>query len=396
MEFKIWWFLPVLMISAAFVAVVLPTIVRTANRMHLYDSQDDRKVHKGNVPRLGGISFVPSILFSLLLVISVMSIYSPVSLKFSYGPLTEVMLAMSGCVVLYLVGIVDDVIGVSYKYKFMIQLLASVMICASGLWIRNLYGIFGIHDLHPLLGIPLTVLVVVLIINSVNLIDGIDGLASGLCIMGTIGYSVVFFHRNMNIYMLLAAAMLGLLIVFYLYNTLGRPGKLKIFMGDTGSLSMGYLLAFFAIKLVNIDSPMLGNPDGGGYFIYAASVILIPVMDVFRVFYARIRDGRGPFFPDKRHIHHKFMALGFSMRQARYLIFSISVSFFALNIFMYGYLRLNINLLILVDAVVWVVMNVLISKRVSYLRSLNDPTALKYSDTTVGGGNRFRRIRKKN
>lgn len=394
MNFKIWWFLPVFIISAVFVAVVLPSIVKTADKMNLYDSQDDRKVHKGNVPRLGGLAFVPAILFSLLLVIAAMSIYSPHNLMFSYGPITEVMLAMSGCVILYLVGIMDDVIGVSYRVKFVMQVLASIMLCAAGLWISDLHGLLGIHTLHPVLGIPLTIVVIVLIINSINLIDGIDGLASGLCIMGTAAYSVVFFHRDMNIYMLLAAAMLGLLLVFYLYNTLGKPGVLKTFMGDTGSLTMGFLLSLFAIKLTTIDRPMFGGTDEGAYFVYAMSVILIPVMDVFRVFFARIRDGKSPFFPDKRHIHHKFMALGFSMRQTRYIIFAISLSFFTLNMVLFGFCQLNINMLVLIDAIIWIMMNVMISNKVHYLRSIEDPIALKFTD--IGSSLRFKRRKRRN
>ena len=374
-------------ISAAFVAIVLPSIVRTANAMNLYDSHDDRKVHKGNVPRLGGVSFLPAIMFTLMMVIAAMSIYSPWSITFRYGPITEVMLAIAGCVLLYLVGIMDDVIGVSYKTKFLVQILAAGLVCLSGLWIKDMHGLLGINALHPVLGIPLTIVIIVLIINSVNLIDGIDGLASGLCIIGTVGYSVVFIHLDMNIYMLVAAAMLGLLIVFYLYNTLGRPGFNKTFMGDTGSLTMGFLIAFFAIKMVNINKTMF-NQDGA-YFIYAASVVLIPVMDVFRVFFARIRDAKGPFFPDKRHIHHKILALGFTMRQTRYLIFSISLFFFALNIFIYDYLHWNINILVLIDAIVWIAMNILISRRVTYLRSINDPIALKYSE--IGAGYKFKR-----
>ena len=393
MDFKLWWFLPVFLLSAVFVAIVLPVIVRTANRMHLYDTLDDRKMHVGNVPRLGGVSFVPAILFSLLIVISAMSIYSSVNITFNYGPITEVVLAMSGCLILFLVGIVDDVIGVSYKYKFLAQILAAVLICISGLWIKDLHGLFGIHSLHMVIGVPLTIVVIVLIINSINLIDGIDGLASGLCIMGTAGYSVVFFHRDMNIFMLLAAAMLGLLIVFYLYNTLGKPGVLKTFMGDTGSLTMGFLLAFFAIKLTSIDNRMFGGSNDGSYFIYALSLLLIPVMDVFRVFFARIRDGKGPFYPDKRHIHHKLMALGFSMRQTRYLIFSMSIIFFALNMFIYAYLDLSINILVLIDAVLWIIMNILISNRVKYLRNQNDPVALRFSE--IGTGYKFRPKRRR-
>ena len=393
MDIKIWWILPVLLLSAAFVAVVLPAIVRTANQMNLYDSQDDRKVHKGNVPRLGGVSFLPTMLFSILIVISAMSIYSPVSMTFKYGPITQIMMAMAGCVLLYLVGIMDDVIGVSYKHKFVIQILASLLICSSGLWINNLYGIFGIHELHPLVGIPITVVVAVLIINSINLIDGIDGLASGLCIMGTVGYSIIFAFCDMNIYLVLASSMIGLLVVFYLYNTLGKPGVNKLFMGDTGSLTMGYLLAFFAIKLTTIDMQMLGRDNDGGYLIYGLSVILIPMMDVFRVFFARVRDGKGPFFPDKRHIHHKIMALGFSMRQTRYIIFSISIFFLSLNLFIYGFLKWNINVVILADAIIWIIMNILISKRVTYLRNQNDPIALKFSE--IGVGYKFKRRKKR-
>lgn len=389
MNFKLFWFIPVMLVSALLVSVVLPAIVRTANKMNLFDSQDDRKVHFGNVPRLGGVSFLPAILFSLLVVIAAMSIYSPVELFLSYGSITQVMLALAGCLLLFLVGIVDDVIGVSYKYKFVIQIMSAVLLCVSGLWVKDLHGLFGIYQLHPAIGIPFTIVLAVLIINSINLIDGIDGLASGLCLIGTIGYSVVFFHRSMNIFMILSAAMIGVLIVFYFYNTLGKPGVNKIFMGDTGSLTMGFLLAFFAIKLTTTEISVSTSETHGLYFIYALSLILIPVMDVFRVFFARLRDGRGPFYPDKRHIHHKILALGYSMRQTRYLIFSASLFFFALNIFIYYYLNWGINILVLIDATVWIIMNILISRRVSYLRSINDPTALKFSE--IGAGYKFKR-----
>ena len=394
LDFNIWWFLPVFLTSAVFVAVVLPTIVRTAKRMNLYDTHDERKVHIGDVPRLGGISFLPAILFSLLIVIAAISIFSPIGISFKYGPITEVMMAMAGCVMLYIVGIIDDVVGVSYKYKFVVQILAASMIIGSGLWIKDLHGIFGIHHLHPLIAIPLPVVIIVLIINSINLIDGIDGLASGLCLMGTFGYSIVFAYKEMNLYMVLAASMMGLLSVFYLYNTLGKPGVNKTFMGDTGSLTMGYLLAFFAIKVTSVTGFTPKSGASGVYFIYAVSLLLIPVMDVFRVFYARIRDARAPFFPDKRHIHHKFLALGMSMRQARYLIFFISVAFLVMNIVIYCYLDLNINLLVLIDAVIWIAMNMIVTGRVKYLRSINDPIAHKFTD--IGKGYKFKKRRRRN
>ena len=156
---------------------------------------------------------------------------------------------------------------------------------------------------------------------------------------------------------------------------------------------MGFLLAFFAIKLTTIDKPMFGGQNDGSYFIYAVSVLMIPVMDVFRVFFARIRDAKGPFFPDKRHIHHKLMALSFSMRQTRYLIFSMSLLFFTLNMTLYAYLGLNINIMVLIDAVLWITMNIMISNRVKYLRSINDPVALRFSE--IGAGYKFKKRRKR-
>ena len=380
MEFKLWWFLPVFVISLSFVAVVIPAIVRTANKMNLFDSVDDRKVHKGKVPRLGGISFLPAVMFSLLMVISEMSLYFPLDFQLRYGPVTEVMLALAGCVLLFLTGIVDDVIGVTYKIKFIVQILAACLMCSSGLWLSDLHGIFGIQELHPLLAIPLTVVIIVLIINSINLIDGIDGLASGLCIIGTLGYSLIFFHNDMYIYLLLSAAMLGCLIMFYFYNTLGKPGKTKIFMGDTGSLTMGYLLAFFAIKVSSLSVNSAMSNTSGIYLVYAVSVLLIPVMDVFRVFFARVRDGIGPFYPDRRHIHHKFLALSFTMRQARYIIFAISLFFFSMNILLSVKLHVNINLIILINAIIWIGMNIFITHSVLRMKEKHDPVAESFVD----------------
>ena len=392
MDLRVVWFLPVFFMSLLFVAFVIPAIVKTANRMHLFDTVDDRKVHVGNVPRLGGISFFPAILFSLFTVISVMTLYSPIELTIFYGPITEIMLALAGCVMLYLTGIMDDIVGVSYKAKFLVQVCVALIICASGLWISDLYGVFGIHKIHPLIGYPLTILIIVLIINSINLIDGIDGLASGLCILGTLGYTILFFYKQMNLSLLLSIAMLGVLLMFYFYNVFGKPGVNKIFMGDTGSLTMGYLMAFFTIKLCCIDKQQgIQTAQDGTYLVYALSLVLIPMMDVFRVFFARIRNGKKPFYPDKRHIHHKFMALGYSMRQTRFIIFALSVFFLGLNMFLFYILKLNINWVILICAVVWIVFNLAITRRVCKLVWANDPTALKYAEL----GESFKLTRKR-
>ena len=381
MDFSILWYIPVMLMSLVFVAIVIPSIVRVANKINLFDVQDGRKVHKGNVPRLGGIAFLPAILFTLLTVVAVMTRFLPQDIHVTYAPITEIMMAAAGCIVLYLVGIMDDVIGVSYRSKFMLQIMAATLICCSGLYISDLHGVLGIHSLHPLLGIPLTLVIIVLIINSINLIDGIDGLASGLCIFGGIGYAVMFVYLNMDMNLVLTVSMLGVLLMFYLYNVFGKPGVTKIFMGDTGSLTMGFILAYFAIKLCCSEEFLPKDRfEGTQLFVYAISVIIIPVLDVFRVFFARLVDGKSPFYPDKRHIHHKFLALGMSMRQARWAIFGISFAFVAVNILLSFVLELNINLVIIADLLLWILMNMYISSRVRMLKLQHDEVAESFTD----------------
>lgn len=382
MDFSVLWYIPVFIVSLVFVAIVIPSIVIVANKINLFDVQDGRKVHQGNVPRLGGISFLPAILFTLLVVVAVMTRVLPSEIhSVHYVPITEIMMAAAGCVILYLTGIMDDVIGVSYRSKFVLQILAAALICCSGLYISNLYGVFGIHHLPALIGVPLTIVIIVFIINSINLIDGIDGLASGLCIFGGIGYALMFNHFAMDMNLVLAVSMLGVLLMFYLYNVFGKPGVNKTFMGDTGSLTMGFLLAYFAIKLCCFKDFLADEPlKADQLFVYGISVIIIPVLDVFRVFFARILDGRSPFYPDKRHIHHKFLALGFSMRQSRWAIFGISFLFLAMNILLSFILEVNINLVILADAVVWILMNMYISSRVRILKLKQDEIAVRFED----------------
>ena len=382
MDFSILWYIPVFIVSLAFVAIVIPSIVRVANKINLFDVQDGRKVHKGNVPRLGGISFLPAILFTLLVVVAVMTKVLPSDITgLYYIPITEIMMAAAGSVLLYLAGIMDDVIGVSYKSKFVIQLMAAGLICTSGLYISDLYGVLGIHKLHPVLGVPLTLVIIVFIINSINLIDGIDGLASGLCIWGGIGYAMMFYYLNMDMNLVLAVSMLGVLLMFYLYNVFGKPGVSKIFMGDTGSLTIGFILAFFAVKLCCFNEFEPGVPlTGRMLFVYAISVIFVPVMDVFRVFFARLLDGKSPFFPDKRHIHHKFLALGYSMRQARWTIFAMSFLFLTINVILAFILKADINIVIIVDLIVWILLNVAISARVRKLRLQHNEIAEHFED----------------
>ena len=144
---------------------------------------------------------------------------------------------------------------------------------------------------------------------------------------------------------------------------------------------MGFIIAFFAIKLCCFNEFLADEPlTGPMLFVYAISVIFVPVMDVFRVFFARICDGRSPFYPDKRHIHHKFLALGYTMRQIRWIIFAMSFAFFAMNVSLSFIAMVNINVVIIADILAWILLNMLISSRVRRLQSQHNEIAESFVD----------------
>lgn len=150
-----------------------------------------------------------------------------------------------GLTLLYLSGIKDDLVGLRYRSKFVVQIIAASLIPLSGLWINNLYGLFGIDELTPWLGIPFTILLTVFIVNAINLIDGIDGLASGLSSISLLTLGCLYIYYDQWIYAILAFSTLGVLLPFFYYNVFGKVDRCKkIFMGDTGSLTLGYILAF--------------------------------------------------------------------------------------------------------------------------------------------------------
>lgn len=265
--------------------LLIPQILLISFRKRLFDQPDERKIHQGAVPRLGGIAFKPVVFFSIALMFGLCQF-------FGYGNMFDGIsaesrpLAFSFCCVmlLYLVGMADDLIGIRYKAKFAVQIMCGVMMIAGGMWISNLHGLFGIHEVAAWFGYPLTILVIVFIINSINLIDGIDGLASGLCGVATLFYGMVFFLLQEYIYAVLSFATLGVLVPFFYYNVFGDANKQKkIFMGDTGSLTTGMVLCVLSLKI--LQYPPTSVPDRfPDLLIFAYSPLFIPCLDVVRVY----------------------------------------------------------------------------------------------------------------
>ena len=233
-------------------------------------------------------------------------------------------------------------------------------------YLDDLNGILGIYELPAWIGYLLTVLATVFIINAINLIDGIDGLASGLCSIACLFYGVIFFLFEKYIYSMLAFATLGVLMPFFYYNVFGKvEHHKKIFMGDTGSLTIGMMLCFLSIRLVQC-----GADEGGKILnpmILAFSPLIIPCFDVVRVYLHRVRNGKNPFLPDKNHIHHKLIAIGMKQRTVMILIIAVSLLFTLGNILLSKYIE--INLLLVIDIAIWTLVNIGLSRRIKKLQS---------------------------
>lgn len=346
--------------------IIIPNILIISLRKRLFDVPDERKVHKRPIPRLGGVTFFPVILFSLC-------VFTAVRLMTGHGPaetsttdlVCEFLFLTGGLTLLYIVGIADDLIGVRYRKKFLVQIISAAMFPLSGLYINNFYGLFGIYLIPAEVGIPLTMLLVVFITNAINLIDGIDGLASGLSMVALLVFGVLFVHFRMWSYAMLAFVTVGVIIPFFSYNVFGSAdlGR-KIFMGDTGSLTLGYILSFFVIKYCMYEPDMLLTMKTSPVLV-SFSVLMVPCLDVIRVVLRRARNKRPLFMPDKTHIHHKFLAMGFSPRKALVTIQLMSACFCAFTIV--AILYMNNTLVFVIDVVVWTLLNLwfdhVISKR---------------------------------
>ena len=331
--------------------VIIPRILVISHKKRLYDVPDARKVHTMPVPRLGGLSFFPVILMSMFLVIGFrLYFWDMDTSSLSFNMLYEYLFLFVGMTLLYLVGVCDDLVGVGYRYKFAVQIAAALLLVLSGNWFDSFGGLFGIYSVPAWMGMPFTVFIVVYITNAINLIDGIDGLASGLCCIALSVLSVIFFLRGQYVYALLAICTLGILMPFWCYNVFGNANRgHKLFMGDAGSLTLGYVISFVIIHMsvTNEVSPTLSNP----YMVIAFSTVLVPLLDVIRVVLHRLREHKNPFLPDKNHFHHKLLRTGMRVRMVMVTILGIAVSFIGLNAWLAW--QMNITFLLGINLILW-------------------------------------------
>ena len=335
--------------------LVIPKILVISYKKQLFDMPDERKIHTMPIPRLGGVSFFPVILISLCFMMGVRYFtgYTIVNLPLN-TLLCQFFFLAAGGMLLYLIGVADDMIGVGYRFKFLVQIVSALLLVWPGEWINSLGGLFGIYEIPAIIGVPFTILVVVYITNAINLIDGIDGLASGLCCIALSVLGFIYMIKGEYIYAMLGFSTLGVVIPFWFYNVFGNASKgHKLFMGDAGSLTLGYILSLLVIHL-SVVEPVEGGKAGNPDMIVGFSTLLVPLFDVVRVVLHRLRHGDNPFLPDQNHFHHKLLRTGMGVHMVMITILCVALFFIGLNWALAD--KIDITLLLVLDVVLWTAM----------------------------------------
>ena len=295
------------LIGLVLVYISIPVIVRISKEKHLYDEPNERRLHKVVIPNLGGIAIFIGISIATLL-----SLHQFEFIEFRY--------IQASLIILFFIGIKDDILILSARKKFIAQIIcALILIIPGGIRFTNLHGILGLYEIDYILSVCITLLAIVSIINATNLVDGIDGLAASIGIFSSIIFGAKFLVTSNGDYAILCSAITGSLLAFLWYNVYGSTNK--IFLGDTGSLILGLLIAIQVIKynefaLTTTPQEISFSP------IFSLAILATPLADMIRVFAIRIYNGKSPFAPDMGHIHHRLLKLGFSHFNSTLIIVS--------------------------------------------------------------------------
>ncbi len=322
--------------SMAISLLAIPSIVTVAQSKKLYDKPQGRESGSVKIPTLGGLAIFAGIIISLCL-------YADIAL------LPEFPYLIAAAVVLFFIGIKDDILIIAPRWKLLGQVLVALAISIpGGLRIRNLNGFPGIYEYGEIIGVLITVLIVVSVINSFNLIDGIDGLASGIGILSSLLFGFIFFNAGLFTWALIAAVLCGSLMGFSWFNVFGQ--RKKIYMGDTGSLLLGFFQAVMVIRFLNMEQSTIMGLQINIPMAFVLAVLIIPIFDTLRIIIIRLVQGRSPLRPDRQHIHYRLLDTGLSHIRATLILVSINLIMIALALVLQGLGEVPVILILLVLA----------------------------------------------
>lgn len=321
------------LVSFLFGWIAMPVVIRIAKAKGFVVRPNKRMSHTGEVPNIGGLN----ICFSFILTY----------LFFEFEQMNHNQFFMIGLFAIMVIGFIDDILVLTPLSKLLGETLAGIaLIGFADIRITHLHGIFGINEIGIIPSYLISLFILIAIINAVNLIDGIDGLASGLGILYCLFFAIYFGLVGEAGWSFIGIGMIGSLAVFFIYNVFGNRDK--IFMGDSGSLLLGYLLTAFVFRFCEINAlesiPAQFHMSAAPAV--AICVLTVPIFDTIRVSITRIKKGRSPFQPDKNHIHHLLLRTGLSHIQTTCILLFVSLLFIALGIVGRNW---NLWLLLIVD-----------------------------------------------
>lgn len=306
------------------VMIAMPSLIKVAKMKHLVDEpSEERKLHRRSIPTLGGILiFAGAILgFSLWFPSK-----NPYQLGMVYDPLRalhEFKFLVASMLILFFLGLKDDIIGVSPNKKLLVHILVgSILVFLANIRITSFYGLFGVETIDDAISYPFSIFVYIVVVNAINLIDGVDGLAGGVGFIAATTFTYWFYQTGDLPMALLAAGLGGALLGFLVFNF--NPAR--IFMGDSGSLTIGIVLFVLSTQLIQF--PIKRLPESLTTVskpVVAMAILGYPLIDTIRVFIIRIFKGRSPFSADRNHIHHRLLDLGFGHKKTVLIIYGYSV-----------------------------------------------------------------------
>ncbi len=322
-----------LIVLTTFIAslILVPIAKKLAIHIGAMDMPNERKVHKKPMPRLGGLAIFLSFLLGYIL----------------FGELTSQMISiLIGGFILIIIGICDDIKPLKASYKFIGQLIAGIIVVFYGNISLPTLGIFGLKLNFGIVGYPLALLFIVAIINAINLIDGLDGLASGTSSIFFLAVSIIafFLHRINGLDVTLSLIMLGATLGFLVYNF--YPAK--IFMGDTGSMFLGFMIS--VIALLGYKSTTVTS------LIVPIIILFLPILDTLFAVLRRLIKGESIGKPDKQHIHHQLLNLNKSVRKTVLIMYAFNLICAAISVFY----ALGDNMLAIVLYIILIVVTIIL------------------------------------
>ena len=314
-------------ITAFFIVLFgMPTLIKVAREKGLMDlPEDPRKIHKRAVPTIGGVMIFAALLINVFFWLAL----GPV-------PPTEIFQAgsaLAACtVVIFMMGLKDDIIGISPAKKLLIHLgVGIVLISVGGFKINTFGGLFGVEELPEALSLVFSLFVYIVVVNALNLIDGVDGLASGYGIIAMSAFGFWFLNTGQIPNGIIALTMAGAMTGFLVFNF----APAKIFLGDSGSLLLGLIAYALATHVINTPQDLVPDAwNGISKPVVAMSILAYPLVDTLRVFCLRAARGISPFSPDRNHLHHRLM-----MRTRNHAKTSLFVYIFSLSILCIAWAR---------------------------------------------------------